>query len=75
MHDAAFPRMAHPSQTPENPWGEDYQPQSGMSMRQWYASQAMIGLVGHSQSATTDISPELVAKMAWRMADAMIAAE
>lgn len=46
--------------------------QGGMTMREWYAGQALAGLLA-SRLASSSPDPELVSAAAFRMADAMLA--
>jgi len=48
----------------------------GMTMRQWYAGLAMMGIIcGHEIHATEALAMPNAAERAFRMADAMIAEE
>lgn len=70
----AFP-VSRPENDVEGPWTE-----FGMSLRQWYAGQALPGLVVAGEMAAQEDDdarftnrPEDLAKRAFRLADAMIA--
>ena len=60
----AFPRSAT--------HGSDYLPSGdpGMTLREYYAGQAMVGLLGEEQH--TGLSPSQIADMAVNMADALL---
>lgn len=46
----------------------------GMSLRDWFAGQALIGLLGSGVAEKREQSSEVVAEIAYRNADAMLAA-
>lgn len=46
----------------------------GMSLRDWFAGQAMIGMLHPGWEANAVNQPHLMAKKAYRAADAMLAA-
>jgi hypothetical protein len=66
----AFPRAGFWSDG--GPCATDTQPQGGMSLRDWFAGQALAGLLAGSPDA--DCGPKGYAADAYGMADAMIAA-
>lgn len=48
-------------------------PEDGMTLRQWYAGMALIGLIDHLRSFSPEVIPEeFIAREAFRQADAMI---
>lgn len=62
---------------PAFPWREEdgageYRQHEGMSLRDWFAGQALNGFT--SDSTNKDVLARLSARMCYRMADAMIAA-
>ena len=62
----AFP--SEQSETQDGTWNQTYDP--GMSLRDWFAGQALADLASLTES-NSDIA---IAKTAYRIADAMIAA-
>lgn len=64
----AFANMTASSSGPVNPRRE------GMSLRDWFAGQALIGLCqAHMSAEEFVVSPALLARTAYAMADAMLA--
>ena len=54
--------------------GGDYVPVRGMSLRDWYAGQALVRMVGAMAAGDAIIPPdEFTADIAFRIADAMMA--
>lgn len=45
----------------------------GMTMREWYAGQALIGLLAFDDDGANQFTPAIAAREAFRMADAMLA--
>ena len=63
--ERAFPRSAHPDC--------NYLPQEGMTLRQWYAGQALTS--GRTMRGAPVTCAEDIAKQMFEIADAMIAFE
>ncbi len=61
---------AFPSQVAITVAGDVYQPYPGMTLRDYFAGQAMAGLA--SKEANTKVAPERIARRAYVLADAMI---
>lgn len=53
---------------------DGYQPQTGMSLRDYFAGQALIGILGARTGFLVDVGVETCGTWAYRAADAMIAA-
>lgn len=66
----AFPRGQHDSHTGRQVWT------TGMTLRDWFAGQALSGICAYSGEGTAllDTNPKAMAKTAYVWADAMIAA-
>jgi hypothetical protein len=62
---ARVPLVFNPAQGTDYP---DYS-ESGMSLRDWYAGQALVGLVANTQP---EIKAPLLAQQAYAIADAML---
>ena len=62
----------------KNSAGSHYHSHSGMSLRDWFAGQALAGLMAHpfedGSDFLHDAGPAAAAYQSYRMADAMIAA-
>jgi hypothetical protein len=66
----AFPRAGFWSDG--GPCATDTQPQGGMSLRDWFAGQVMLGLISHGPAV--DIDDATLARGAYTVADAMLKA-
>ncbi|CCE96184.1 hypothetical protein SFHH103_01687 [Sinorhizobium fredii HH103] len=70
----AFPRPAgtNGAAHPADRWDNSGQP--GMSLRDWFAGHALIGIMQADMSEEEfTVSPQILARTAYRMADAMLA--
>ncbi len=63
---------AFPGAPTENEHGVRFDGWGGMSLRDWFAGQALVGIVYHAQDLFEDATT--VADVAYHFADAMIAA-
>jgi hypothetical protein len=47
-------------------------PNSGMGMRDWFAGRALEGILANPEDEAMDASPEEIAQLAYKFADAML---
>ena len=61
---------AFPKSRTEN--GLDENIQTGMTLRDWFAGQALTGIISSCEYTTTAINDDTIAKWAFKLADLMI---